>query len=85
LTNTPEQAIGDLAIALGMWWASGCVRQVQFECFCESVAVLAKTSGVPREVARLPFTIQIGGVPRFVVEWGANGFDRGWPGKQPHG
>ena len=58
--NTPEQSIGDLAIALGMLMAHEgrpTERMPAYECFIESVLVLAFNAGVERKDALRPFDV----------------------------
>ena len=56
--NLPEQAVDDLAIALGMWMGTHLVTNIQAECFVESVLVLAFKAGVEKSCitpVRCPF------------------------------
>ena len=46
--ETPESAVGNLAMALGMWMATGMVSEEQKECFVESVCVLAVEADVEK-------------------------------------
>lgn len=57
ILNTPEEAIDDLAIALGMWVGSGQICDTQVECFVESVLVLAYKAGVLKQRALRPFDV----------------------------
>ena len=49
--ETPETAVGNLGIALGLWIASSNVSQIQIECFVESVCVLAAKADVKDELS----------------------------------
>ena len=58
MINTCEQSVDDLAIGLGMLMgAEGNPpeRKEAYECFVESVLVLAKNAGVDRDRALRPF------------------------------
>ena len=53
--NSPEQSVGDLAIALGGFIGAWAVSDVEVECFIESVLVLAFKAGVNKTCALQPF------------------------------
>jgi len=58
--NTPEQAVGDLAIGLGQLIAAEHAppeRDPAYKCFVESVLVLAFHAGVSKEKAIQPFDV----------------------------
>ena len=58
--NTPAQSVTDLALGLGqLMGAEGCPsqRQPAYECFVESVLVLAFAAGLGRDESLQPFDL----------------------------
>ena len=53
---TPEQAIGQLCVAVGILIARG-IEESHIKCLIESILVLAKSAGVSREKAIQPFDL----------------------------